>query len=704
MKDYEPTIDYQHRLKQISRVVGNDDALSAKSIGKRGIWISLLEQKQKRDTLSLTRTLTDREAAQHLDSPRGLMLHGEVGTGKSMLVDLFADCLPTRKKRRWHFNTFMLDTFARLERLRHVASTKTQDEHPLLVLARDMIQTSPVLFLDEFQLPDRASSKIMTNLMTSFFQLGGVLIATSNRMPDELAKAAGVEFAPPPSRMLSLGQRLGLGGVVGKSEQMFAGKGEFTDFLELLKSRCDVWEMEGKMDYRRRESQEETTAHAPKPDLSVIDAMRISGSVAPSASSRDLPADEGTETPTIVPRMFHIKPPLGASTSDGEFLIKFSHAQHVAASIPLPDSPIPWVPTTLRVYGRNLLVPRHYNGTIMYTFDELCATRLGSADYITLASTFHTLILTDVPVLTTLQKNEARRFIILLDALYEAKCKLLISAEAGPDDLFFPEQTAPLASENASEEQDQDATYAETFSEAYQDATAPFRPNISSYEGDGVDRTHARLQGILAPDALEDDPPNRIRRVSPFFAPSDNESEVSGGAHEHFETTRREMDFARSSTFVGEDEKFAYKRARSRLWEMCGARWWARDEEDWWRPVPVEVRRWEKSATAEAAPQPPMKRAVEEESGGDLAAGEGMGDSRAVDEVNDQLLYQHKMNPVSRSPFRTHAEPPPNISSTHVWGVMKWGKKAGAWGKGPEGLEERKRARDDGNQEGPKNT
>src|SRR5207247_2513226 len=78
-------------------------------------------------------------------------------------------------------------------------------------------------------------------------------------------------------------------------------------------------------------------------------------------------------------------------------------------------------------------------GSTLWTFAALCGASLGPADYITLASTYHTLILTNVPVLTFLQKNEARRFITLLDALYEARCKLFISAAAGPDDLFFPE-------------------------------------------------------------------------------------------------------------------------------------------------------------------------------------------------------------------------------------------------------------------------
>jgi predicted ATPase len=91
-----------------------------------------------------------------------------------MLVDILADSLPNRKKRRWHFNTFMLETLARLEQLRQSRSRPGapdgDSEHSLIWLAKDMIEKSPILFLDEFQLPDRAASKILSNLFTAFFR------------------------------------------------------------------------------------------------------------------------------------------------------------------------------------------------------------------------------------------------------------------------------------------------------------------------------------------------------------------------------------------------------------------------------------------------------------------------------------------------------------------------------------------------------
>lgn len=634
----------------------------------------------------------------NLNSPKGLMLHGEVGTGKSMLVDLFADCLPNRKKRRWHFNTFMLETFARLEQLRRERLSRMPpsvtdsnlDDYSMLWLARDMIKTSPILFLDEFQLPDRAASKIMTNLMTSFFQLGGVLIATSNRMPDELYKAAGMTFGQAPSTMDSIRWRFGMArNKSGRSENLFSGQSEFTDFLDVLKARCDVWEMEGKKDYRRQEvdgvapievAERDSWELDDHQDLQRIPLDHAKDALEELLHNRGQDVDRAdslvSDGPAKNPQNYLITPdPDSPENVVTAFNQHFETVWNGAVSTTTTD----WVPSTMRVYGRIIPIPRTAGGTTSWTFTELCGSTLGPADYITLASTYHTLILTEVPILTFLQKNEARRFITLLDALYEAKCKLLITAAAGPDDIFFPEKTSS-ASKDGSD--GGDAVYPETLSEVYQDVTAPFRPNISTQNPDYAepdydpepDYTHSRLQGMLAEDSLEDDPPNRVSRDERDRAPIDPDDEMA-------RRRRAGPNFAQTGAFTGEDERFAYKRARSRLWEMCGAKWWARDEEGWHRPVPLEVRRWETSNQAPAVGMSGRvvsdKRMVEDA---------GMGGATGIDEQKDEVLFRH-----GASPFRTATEPPPKFNWTHIWGTMKWGKKAGAWGQGVEGLKDREK-------------
>ncbi|KAF3007723.1 hypothetical protein E8E13_009731 [Curvularia kusanoi] len=722
--DYEPSIDYSKRLGQLTRAVnaGQDvppppSTATAElgSFDRSWIWKTLVNQKEQRDSRALTRVLTDHDQAMTLQSPKGLMLHGEVGTGKSMLIDLFQECLPNRKKKRWHFDTFMLHTISRLEQLRKsrslTRSADGQDEYSLLLVARDLIETSPILFLDEFQFPDRVASKILSNLMTSFFQLGGVLIATSNRMPDELAKAAGVEFArPAPGGAFSkLGWVNRVAGFRAKNDG--AGqKGEFFQFLELLKARCEIWEMEGKKDYRKLEIEEDGGVRASK---AASDAVSIASAGLPSGTANESTPEDVVSTDDVtLPKNYLIQPSTVEEMT--EFAESFNALIERATS---QAYPIPWEPATLTVYGRRVDIPAQHNGVAFFTFEELCGAVLGPADYVSLASSYHTFILTDVPVLTFLRKHEARRMITLLDALYEARCRLLITASAGPDDIFFP---APKGADGTEELVD-DAVYPETYSEIHQDLTSPFRPNVSSYG------TNTRA---MPDDALEDDPPNRARRMAGLSESDYGDEEARTRASMAAEDSKK-PNFANLRGLTGEDEVFAVKRAQSRIWEMCSARWWSRSaaspsnagdvaSQGWWRPLSKESRHWERpstspeSATQSAtalrdkarAPVPP-NTAILPETDVRLVA-----DSLPVEREkptrpakpyqtsapgvpkDNDVFSDEEMDKMFRhgaSPFRTTADPPPKFSEVHAWGVTSWGKKAGAWGKGPEGLKERKK-------------
>ncbi|MEO0785811.1 MAG: cell division protein ZapE [Pseudomonadota bacterium] len=90
----------------------------------------------------------------------------------------------------------------------------------------------------------------------------------------------------------------------------------------------------------------------------------------------------------------------------------------------------------LTIKGRKLPISREAAGVARLSFEELCARPLGASDYLALASTFHTLMLDGVPALTPEKRNEAARFVALIDALYEAKTKLIATAAAAPDALY----------------------------------------------------------------------------------------------------------------------------------------------------------------------------------------------------------------------------------------------------------------------------
>ncbi|OAL37261.1 hypothetical protein AYO20_03437 [Fonsecaea nubica] len=801
LKDYAPEIEYRYRLEKIGRSVprkarksslsttetqgdrhgaqqgrgtsdhdgdrnGHEDEDDVGRSDRDRRWTragrilsSLVSLKSlPSTTLALTRTTPLHHSALAIDSPLGMLLYGEVGRGKSMLLDLLYDSLPSRKKRRWHFNTFMLDIFRRievarierLELLRRSSTTRrslfgrddvvSDHEHVILSLAKDTVCDSPILFLDEFQMPDRAASKLINGFFTAFFHLGGVLVASSNRMPEELSKAAGIEFGDlrrtaTPGGVA--GGFFGLGwGMSRESEGERAAKTDFGLFLEVLRARCEVWEMEGEKDYRREGDEDDLAVDESVLDPDVYEAAaaeveaekRLDDMVddaSPSTRSTSVSSvsalTESTTLSSDTPAHYHID--LSSTESDPAF----------EKDLRLLNPLATWNPITLTIYGRRLELPCTQKGVLKSTFSALCATYLGPADYVSLCSTFHTIILTDVPVLTLAQKNEARRFITLLDALYEARCRLLIQAAAPPDKLFFPETKVRrvgtgAASNAGGDEDDGDSTASitsESFSEMYQDSTAPFRPNISSYTG--ANDTHSPMPFPSFTPSLHN--PNArtvLADEDADFGPTYGNGRghgISDSSTSRWDVGRATAgpDFTSTSALTGEDERFAYKRARSRLWEMCGRKWWderlpmarrvnghddyhgdnhapketsLREAQDpdavsaptWWRPIHSSGRFWEPASTTKAQPsaaKTPTNRPLRDHSHSPFQPPGRDHPGPASTDTNPKrdAMFRH-----DASPYRSrHTDPPPKFGWEHAWGMMPWGKKAGEWGKGVEG-------------------
>ncbi|KAK5390466.1 hypothetical protein LTR20_002810 [Exophiala xenobiotica] len=781
LKDYSPEVEYRYRLEKIGRSVGRRKSTSTSSASgtagfrrevekaqdqnhgaqqrsaqssaehrtssspssspspskSRGGILSALLSSTRFDasTLALTRTTPLHTSALQIDSPLGLLLYGEVGRGKSMLLDLLYTSLPSRKKRRWHFNTFMLDLYRRIELSRlervesslpnarprsvfgrshhHQQQTISDHEHVMLTLARDTICDSPILFLDEFQMPDRTASKLVGSFFTSFFHLGGVLVASSNRMPEELSKAAGIEFGGLQRSQGGGGGGGGGGGIWGlgwglgrESEGERSAKTDFGLFLEVLRARCEVWEMEGERDWRREGDDELVSVDADEDDAGggLFGENPATTVVDGDGGSLTTPAAAATSTSTLAvtgdaalsadaPPHYHVAIPSTPSSSFETDLRTLNPSDE-------------WTPMTLTVYARHLTLPSTNNGILKSTFSALCTTYLGPADYVSLCSTFHTLILTDVPVLTLTHKNEARRFITLLDALYEARCRLLIEAAAPPDKLFFPETRGPRRGAGTTVEAEQsDSITSEAFSEIYQDSMAPFRPNVSVYTEGNIrvsepepEPTPEREPSFTA--SLHN--PSRrsvLADEDADFGPTYGNGRGSGiswASSSVEEAVQRQgmgegPDFTSTSALTGEDERFAYKRARSRLWEMCGRKWWdervsvanvnvnenvneMRDGMGWWRPVGKEGRTWERFVDE-------AERLAREEEAAAAAENTNLfsENTRAANESDPKTdsLFRH-----GASPFRNSASPPPKFGWQHAWGMMRWGKKAGDWGKG----------------------
>ena len=289
-----------------------------------------------RDRLGLSRRREE-------PAPQGLYLYGPVGRGKSMLMDLFFRSVPIERKRRVHFQAFMVEVHEALHRRR----TEGGDDDVLSWLAGEVLEKAWLLCFDEFQVTNIADAMILGRLFEALFERGLVVVATSNTPPDALYE----------------------GGLQRE---------RFLPFIALLKERLDLLALEGPVDYRRRRLAE-------------------------------------------MPLYFT---PLGPET----------HAALGSAWDRLTDC-AEGMPRTLTVKGHELTVPRSTNGVAWIGFTELCERPLGAEDYIALSRRFPTVILEAVPVMGRGRRDPARRFVALIDALYEFKTKVVVSADAEPDAL-----------------------------------------------------------------------------------------------------------------------------------------------------------------------------------------------------------------------------------------------------------------------------
>jgi cell division protein ZapE len=101
---------------------------------------------------------------------------------------------------------------------------------------------------------------------------------------------------------------------------------------------------------------------------------------------------------------------------------------------------LPAQPSALTVKGRTVPVPRAAAGAARFDFADLCGQALGASDYLAVAATFHTVVLDRIPVMDLSKRNEAKRFITLIDALYDNHVKLICSAEAPAHELYLADQ------------------------------------------------------------------------------------------------------------------------------------------------------------------------------------------------------------------------------------------------------------------------
>lgn len=293
------------------------------------------------------RGLLNRIFTKHNSAPLAFYLYGDVGRGKTMLMDMFYDCLPSGwQKRRVHFHAFMRDIHSRLHAWRQ---THKGEDDLLPRIVADYASDVTILCLDEFQVLDVTDAMILSRLFTLLLAEGVAVVITSNRHPRDLYQ----------------------GGL--QREQ-------FLTFVDLVERDMQIVSLDSSTDYRLQQiaSLQSTYMH-----------------------------------------------PL--STQADEFLLDSWRA--LVGTAPSDELDID-------VNGRILKIYKHHKGFAWLTFEELCVRPLGAHDYIELARACHTLFLQNIPRMTPGERNEAKRFVTLIDIVYEHNVKLICTANAPVTELY----------------------------------------------------------------------------------------------------------------------------------------------------------------------------------------------------------------------------------------------------------------------------
>jgi cell division protein ZapE len=274
---------------------------------------------------------------------RGVYIHGSVGRGKTMLMDLFFEEVALQAKMRAHFHEFMADVHERIGEAR-----KSVPGDPIPHVAAQIAKNARLLCFDEMHVTDIADAMILGRLFQGLIAAGTTIVATSNAHPNALYRN-------------------------GLNRQLFV------PFIHHLQMHMDVVALDAQKDYRLE---------------------KLSGA----------------------PLYFTPNDAAAKAAMDAHFTrLTGGH---------------PAKPHTIEFKGRKLVVPAAAMGVARLPFADLCEKPLGSLDFLHLAHAFHTIMIDGIPKLSAERRDIARRFINLVDTLYDNSNSLIASAEAEPKDLY----------------------------------------------------------------------------------------------------------------------------------------------------------------------------------------------------------------------------------------------------------------------------
>uniref|UniRef100_A0A7C9AKV8 Adenosinetriphosphatase n=1 Tax=Opuntia streptacantha TaxID=393608 RepID=A0A7C9AKV8_OPUST len=354
-----------------------------------GKWVSYLNREKKLDSLVGPRPVPP-------VAPRGLYLYGNVGSGKTMLMDMFYGATEgvVKHRRRLHFHEAMLEIHERMHKVwKKQMEEKTlqssisswiinlpfdakvkewlaaEEQYKREVEMQNILPTvadkfllghqehkqgATLLCFDEIQTVDVFAIVALSGILSRLLSTGSVLVATSNRAPQDLNQD-------------------------GMQKEIFQ------KLVEKMGEHCQIVPIGSDIDYRRLIAEK-----------SVIQV--------------------------------HYFYPF-----DSKALLEF---EKMWSEITSQYGGVVTSETIRVMFGRTLDVPESCNGVARFSYEYLCGRAVGAADYISVANKYHTVFISGIPVMSMRIRDKARRFITLVDELYNHHCRLVCSAACSIEDLF----------------------------------------------------------------------------------------------------------------------------------------------------------------------------------------------------------------------------------------------------------------------------
>jgi cell division protein ZapE len=287
------------------------------------------------------------------ERPRGIYLVGQVGRGKTMLMDLFFETVPETRKRRVHFHEFMDEMHAAIATFRKSPKGKADNADPVEAVTKPLIAEMRLLCLDEFQVSDITNAMLLGRLFEKLWAGGVTVVATSNTLPQNLYEN-------------------------GLNRQLIL------PFIAALQMECETVMLDGPKDYRR---------------------LKFAGAEVYRFGT-------GREVDAEMDRLW----------------LRLTGGQKGQKAV-------------LHSLGREIPVPLAAMGAARFSFAELCDTPLGARDYVRLAHAYDALMIEHVPQFDRTKSNAAKRFILLVDTLYDRGVKLCASFATALDQLGEDDKT-----------------------------------------------------------------------------------------------------------------------------------------------------------------------------------------------------------------------------------------------------------------------